>query len=996
MPREAPFRSARYRPPVARESPLLVAAYVVACLAFVVGLADTAPRGLGAVPPQPRPVPATVVDRDGRIELTVHDEAGHAVRGAEARAMLIRDGKAYLAAAATTDAEGRAILDRLPRGEHWILAERAGRARASTRVVVEGGTRAAEVTLAPARRLEVVVQDDGGAAVPRASIEVRTGDPLPFVATTGDDGRARFERLGPPPWTVRARAVGYDESSHSGVKGDGPLKVVLKRLGSIDVAVVGADGRPARGATVLAVGPGLWPARKTETGPDGHARIAGLGRGIYDLRATRGDEVVRGPVTITLPRGGAEEATLSLVRGRRIEVRVTDGEGDDAEPVPSASIVLAENGLSSFPIEGTTDKRGVALLGPIAPVNAVVSARAEGFVARTGVAVPASGPASVAVALVRGAALTGEVVDGRGDPVGGATIEVIGTDTNGGPIDETNEAMAFRAAHFAWALSGPREMIHAGELGVMPGPIPPIPHGASAVPDALLRQGGSAPPPEPWVTRGDGTFRAAPVPPGRVRAIVRHPAYVEAVSELVTTSSGGEAHVKVVLHGGGTLEGRVLDDRSRPVAGARVDVAALRGTLERTTITADDGTFGFAALPSDVVVTVMRPDAAFDIAWRDKVSIREDERKSIDITLPALRDTMTVHVTDEHRDPLDNAQVSVLSLSPKAPLRRTLFTGEDGTVALADAVGLKVRVEVSLPGRAPVVRQLDEAPAELTIELAPGITVNGSVTARRGHDPVAGAEVTLYGSVATRHARTDDEGHFRLDDVPPGSARLVVVHAGHARAERPLAIEAPSHERPVELDPIDLADAGTIEGKVVDRRGEPVAGARVAKDAVPTYVPVGAPPDGIAVTDRKGRFRLKDLPEGELTLEAYAADLGRAKLGGVKVAAGRTTDDVTIVLDGKAGDDDSSAPGGVAVTLGERAAEGSPEIVVVMVATGSEAERAGLEPGDRIASIDGQAPASMADARARLAGPLGDDVVLEVERADGSHTFRVVREAVHR
>ncbi|HXN34172.1 MAG TPA: hypothetical protein VN894_20060, partial [Polyangiaceae bacterium] len=83
---------------------------------------------------------------------------------------------------------------------------------------------------------------------------------------------------------------------------------------------------------------------------------------------------------------------------------------------------------------------------------------------------------------------------------------------------------------------------------------------------------------EPWVTRADGTFRASPASPGRLRAIVRHPQFVEAQSEPVTLAPGGEVEVEIVMHGGGALEGRVVDAHNRPVE-ARVSVSATRGTL---------------------------------------------------------------------------------------------------------------------------------------------------------------------------------------------------------------------------------------------------------------------------------------------------------------------------------------------------------------------------------------------------------------------------------
>jgi len=41
-------------------------------------------------------------------------------------------------------------------------------------------------------------------------------------------------------------------------------------------------------------------------------------------------------------------------------------------------------------------------------------------------------------------------------------------------------------------------------------------------------------------------------------------------------------------------------------------------------------------------------------------------------------------------------------------------------------------------------------------------------------------------------------------------------------------------------------------------------------------------------------------------------------------------------------------------------------------------------------------PSSMADARARLSGQPGSDVVVEVRRAGASNRFRVLREATRR
>jgi C-terminal processing protease CtpA/Prc len=70
------------------------------------------------------------------------------------------------------------------------------------------------------------------------------------------------------------------------------------------------------------------------------------------------------------------------------------------------------------------------------------------------------------------------------------------------------------------------------------------------------------------------------------------------------------------------------------------------------------------------------------------------------------------------------------------------------------------------------------------------------------------------------------------------------------------------------------------------------------------------------------------------------------------------------------------------------------------VPAGSEAEYAGLEPDDVLVAIGERAVRTSEDARDLLAGPLGHDVVVEIERQSGSSSerikLRVQREAVRR
>jgi len=948
-------------------------------------------------------VPKEIAGRDGVLDVVVHASDGDAgvISGARVRAFAILDGRAYAAAEAESDEDGLATLRDLPQAEHWIVAEAQGRARASQMVVVVAGARRLDLELGPEHVLDVEVKDDHDAPMAGAELEVRGSDPFPVGARTGPDGRAHVTRLGEGPFTVIARAPGFEEVTRRRVPEGQPLVVVLSKQGALLVEVVGEDGAAARGARVLVGSPALGSARVAETNTEGKVRIAGLDSGSYALRAVSGTRVSPIELGILLTKGEERQVKLALAPGVMITAHVVDVTTDD--DVRDARVTLAENGLSPFPSDGVTDKRGRVVLGPITRGPATLSARADDFVPRAAMAIDEATSSEVKIALSRGGTLIGKITDGRGYSVDGATIRVVGTDLEGMPIDEDPSRWSFREAHFNAQLKGPAPLVPAGELGVMPGPVPAIPHG----PALGLSFGGSAPAgasiatktaqAEPWVTGRDGMFRATPVTPGRVRALVHHPQYVDAMSDVVLLESNKEARIDVVLLRGGSLEGRVVDSRGRAISGAHVTALATRGSLEHVTRSGSDGSFAFASLPEAVTILVARDEDVTTIAARVEVSVPEAGKKTIEITLPEPRPALPVKVTDHRGNAIEAAQVSAVSIEPGEALRVTGFSGARGEVQLAGARGIAARIEVRAPGHAARVVTTTRDTPELVVELVPAESVTGEVRSWRG-ESLANADVTLQTESGIRHARSNSEGVFTIGELSPGPARLRVRAPGRAPQARAIVIEEKAGRRPTEVARFELREEGIVEGVVVDGRGDPVAGARVAKDAVPTYLPVGAAVTGMAVTDGRGRFRLGELEEGTITLEAYAADVGRTRKSDVRVSAGRTTNDVKlVVMRGEAGPKEPNATGGVAITLGETAAGlDAAEVVVVAVSEGSEAERAGLLAGDVLAEVAGVKVSSITDARARLSGPVQDDVLVKVRRGDGTVPLRIAREAVRR
>ncbi|MBN2197283.1 MAG: carboxypeptidase regulatory-like domain-containing protein [Polyangiaceae bacterium] len=962
------------------------------CLSAVWGLSDgrlhLPTPGEGMEGPAPTQVGAA-------IALLVRSAEGGVGRTATARVYAPTKDERYLEVSRRVVClDERVELSGLPPGEVWLILEAHGHARASRRLTLELGTTSVDLDLELGLGLAVSVRDPDGNPLGGVTVLVTANDPLPHGALTQVDGTVRFHHLDAAPWLVTVAAPGFETVTRHGVRGG--LSVTLRPLGVLEVSVERPDGAPAAAATVVLVGSRLWPPRRVPTDVGGHARVAGLLTGSYDLRATLGSEVSDTVFGLALGPSAHEAVTLRLRPGRFVTVLVSDGEGEAATGVPNADVVVVEDGLGPFPQRGRTGTDGKVRLGPLPIAPASVSARADGFVARSGVPVPDLLDEVVRIALLRAARLEGEVVDARGRPIDGATIEVIGTDPYGMPVADSPGAQSFQRLHFGWSLAGPLPLVPAGELGVMPGPVPPIPRAGSepltfATLDLDLAKDVGA---RSWVSGVDGRFSAVPVTPGRIRAFVRHPAYVEGISDPVVLAPGGTTEVRVTLEVGGNLEGRLVDDRGFPVAGARVEVVAVRGTTEVVTFTADDGTFAFAAIPAEVTLSLSRPEDPARTVLARTLTVPADSTTKIEWILPAPREPVRVLVVDDTGRPVDSAQVSALGADPAAPFRETRFTDADGRAEFEDARGRALTFVVEAMRLTRGTMSIEAVPAEVRVTLTAGVLVSGEVTAVRGRFPVEGARTTIVTDGQRFAAVTDREGRYELHDIPPGPALLVVSHPGHATREIDVTVQRTTREdRPFVLPTVDLTEPGVIEGVVRDPSGKPVVGARVAVGIVPSFLPAGKLPPGIALTDAAGHFVLDALSPGEVGLEAYAANVGRGA-STATVAAGRTVTGVVITLDEEAGEDEPPASGNLAVTLGER---GDPsDVVVVQVSAESEAERAGLRAGDLILEVDGVEVEDMNDARARLSGRIGTDVIITVERDGRATRLRIAREPVRR
>ncbi len=230
--------------------------------------------------------------------------------------------------------------------------------------------------------------------------------------------------------------------------------------------------------------------------------------------------------------------------------------------------------------------------------------------------------------------------------------------------------------------------------------------------------------------------------------------------------------------------------------------------------------------------------------------------------------------------PIADASV-VAAGDPDEPQARTDAQGRFRVGPFAEGT---VRLELRHPDMQPL--QLGPVAADGRLLQAammplPNATLRGTVRARPDLRPLAGATVSVVdGADQQRVATADGEGWFTLS-APTGEMLRLSVSAKGFATHREL-LEAGGEPLPFDLWPAEPAErvrtgiSGLLRGRVVDARGEPVAGMVVQWQPDAPRPPDGitgrrivegaAPPVGLRATSGE---------DGSFTLETVHPGLGR-------------------------------------------------------------------------------------------------------------------------
>ncbi len=289
----------------------------------------------------------------------------------------------------------------------------------------------------------------------------------------------------------------------------------------------------------------LAEEREGRAGSEGRVEFSDVTPGTLQLAADRG-----GGLTLEIAAGETREVDLELPAGVRVTGQVVDLAG---VPVPGAAIWLSDYGnpqngraVTLTDARGEFDLRDVGAWRTLAVFAEGHRASQRFFLGER----PTEAPWRIVLEDPAGR-LTGRVVDDGDAPVAGARVTV------------------------GWRTG----------------------FGRGAGPDGVMREG---PPPLSTRTDEDGGFAFATLPPGPTSILVRAPGHAIWKSSVMIPDHG-EVEQKVVLGPEGRVEGRVADERGRPLGDIFVAAGSYGAPDASMAVTTLDGRYALGELSAGTV-----------------------------------------------------------------------------------------------------------------------------------------------------------------------------------------------------------------------------------------------------------------------------------------------------------------------------------------------------------------------------------------------------------
>ena len=711
-------------------------------------------------------------------------------------------------------------------------------------------------------------------------------------------GRYRVRVTGPGliPAELRYVPVPSDEA-----------RIVVARKVSIEGRVVDG-GTPVPNAHVGLRGEAIGGGIEMVTDAKGLFRFAELPEGRYQLFGWRDTLAARAVRVNRLGAGPFTPIELALEAATIVVGRVVAR--DDQALLPAA-IELRPSGDDQAPRYARSGEDGTFRIEGVPHGKWIADAFSPGFISSGGVELEA-GRGIVALELERGGVLEGRVIDRDGKPIANASVRAL-TQLAGNPTPQEHSASVDtdRLRRFSGRIAAPAvvigplgaaadpQLLPRGELGVMVGPIPPIPPPGATVarpatmdasyanalvgeppPLAAARDGSrdSVPNPSVWITGADGRYRIAGLAKGKHVVLAVAPSFAEGRSKQTLVELGQRIDdVDITLGPGTMIAGRVVDQHGVKVTGAQVHATPevgfpvdgftdQEGNYRLGPVTGQVDLIASAFGHADVRRTIELPAAA---------GTTPDERRE-DFTLVVADAILSGTLDDATGAPVGGAQIEVIASG------RIAVVNADGTFSIDHLPAGPLRVRVTHPSYPIAELDAKATPLErekIRLRLPLGGAVEGVILDGMSGVPLGGQVLSAYGpNGATADATSEANGRWKLGPLRPGAWKLSIEQPGFLAISRELTV--PASRVPGETSVFDirfdLVRGALLGGTVRDARGRRVVGATVTVQATS-----GEGPTATGTTDTQGEFRIRDAPTGELSVTAS----GPAGSGTLRVSA---------------------------------------------------------------------------------------------------------------
>ncbi|HEU4732131.1 MAG TPA: carboxypeptidase-like regulatory domain-containing protein [Kofleriaceae bacterium] len=738
---------------------------------------------------------------------------------------------------------------------------------------------------------------------------------VPAVAVaplTGPDGRFVIEGLVPGRFRVRVTGSGLlpAELRYVPVPSD-EARIVVARQVAIEGTVTDG-GKPVANAPVGLRGDPIGGTIEIRTGATGEFKFGNLPEGRYQLFAWQGALAARTTRVARLGAGPFGPVELRLEAASIVVGRVIDREEGTGLV---AAIELRPSGDDQAPRYARSGDDGVFRIEGVPSGRWIADAFVPGYLSPGGVELEA-GRGVPEIALTRGGAIEGRVLDGDGHPVAGAVVRSLIAGTGGqGPTEVSAEVDRDKLRRFSGrtaapvpvsspgALDGDPQFIARGELGVLVGPIPPIPPPGAHVAQAAVAVDPSlageppALPADParasiWTTGPDGKYRIRGFGKARVHVLAAAPGFAEARSRQVALEAGQViAGVDLVLTPGTLLVGKVTDQHGSPVVGAQVvatpvgaagagahDAAARDASgqgaalgAEVTAFTDDAGTYKLGPVTGtiDLHASAFGHGEARRTIELAAVRGATPAERHEDLLLVVADAIVAGILEDATGAPVGGAHIDVVGGVSDG---RHAVVAADGTFSIDLLPAGHLRLHIEHPAYPPddvdVVASSDnQARARLRLPLGGG--VEGALLDEASGAPIPSVTLAASGpGNALAEASTDKTGRWKLGPLKPGRWKIAIKQPGYLAQVRELDVPVArtpgaTSVRDVRLE---LARGSLLGGTVRDARGQRVAAAHLVATAI-----TGAGPTCEGDSDGQGEFRIHDCPTGELSVVATKA-----------------------------------------------------------------------------------------------------------------------------